>query len=351
MGSLKRGHDAINGDSHNPPVLGREAWLERMKNARRRTNPKADTEPPMSAFYSSLTDAITTDMEMIHVPLDDHGWCRGHALFDTATLDNGRVYRLGIHLDRLFAGAKNARIAMPFPGDEEANRKRMTEIVCATAVASGRRNGNIRYWLSVGPGNFGFTPKGCETAFYCVIFPSFPLPPPGHKEATVRSVPMKPKLLAETKSNNYMLNCLTAMAAQDDGGHFGIMVKPDGNIGEACVLNCVFVTKEGVMRTPPFSNILMGTTVRRVLQIAETVLVKEKGLLKDVRQEEVAEADAREAVEVFMTGGDTHIMPVIEWDGKKVGTGEVGPIAKELMTLLEEESKSGSVDMIELKYP
>eukprot|EP00746_Dinoflagellata_sp_MGD_P085614 gnl/MRDRNA2_/MRDRNA2_33880_c0_seq1.p1 gnl/MRDRNA2_/MRDRNA2_33880_c0~~gnl/MRDRNA2_/MRDRNA2_33880_c0_seq1.p1 ORF type:complete len:378 (+),score=57.95 gnl/MRDRNA2_/MRDRNA2_33880_c0_seq1:104-1237(+) len=351
ISSTKREHNGINGHSELPPVIDREAWLERMKVARRRINPMADTEPPMRAFYSSLTGAITTDLEMFHVPVDDRAFVRGHALFDTATLDNGRVYRLGIHLDRLFQGAKNARIPMPFPGDEDANRKRMTEIVCATAVASGLQNAEIRYWLSVGPGNFGFTPEGCETSFYCLIFRTFGLPPPGHKEATVRSVPMKPPLLAETKSNNYMLNCLTAMAAQDEGGQFGIMVKPDGNIGEGCGVNCVFVTKDGVLRTPPFANILKGTTVRRVLQLAEKVLVKEKGLLKEVRQEEVPELEAREAVELIMTGGDTHIMPVIEWDGKKVGSGEVGTIAKELIKLLKEEAKSGDEDVIQLKYP
>lgn len=343
----KRENGAINGHSE-PPVVDRKEWLERMKVARRRTNPKADAEPPMCAFYSSLTDAITTDLEMIQVPLDDHGFCRGHAIFDTATLDNGRVYRLAIHIDRLFAGAKRARISLPFPGDEDENRKRITQVVTATALAGGRRDAKIYFWLSAGPGNFGFTPKGCETAFYCIIFPAFRWPSKGHKEVTVRSVPMKPALLAETKSNNYLLNCLTAMAAQDEGGQFGIMVKPDGNIGEGCVLNVAIVTKEGVLRTPPFANILNGTTLRRVMELAEKVLVKEKGLLKEVRQEEVSEADAREAQELLMTAGDKTVVPVVEWDGKKVGNGEVGVIATELTKLLEEEARSGNEDVIEL---
>lgn len=36
----------------------------------------------------------------------------------------------------------------------------------------------------------------------------------GISEYTVRDVPMKPKLLANAKSNNYMLNVLTAMSSQ-----------------------------------------------------------------------------------------------------------------------------------------
>ena len=39
-------------------------------------------------------------------------------------------------------------------------------------------------------------------------------------------VPLKPPHLAELKSNNYMLNALTMMAAQDRGGTFGIGTGP-----------------------------------------------------------------------------------------------------------------------------
>ena len=75
-------------------------------------------------------------------------------------------------------------------------------------------------------------------------------------------VPLKPPLLAELKSNNYMLNALTMMAARDRGGTFGIGIDAAGNVRESCVLNVISVGADGVLRTPPFKRVLAGTTVR-----------------------------------------------------------------------------------------
>ena len=46
------------------------------------------------------------------LPIDDHAIVRGHAVFDTCTLRGGRLYRLEIHLERLLASSKPARILL-----------------------------------------------------------------------------------------------------------------------------------------------------------------------------------------------------------------------------------------------
>ena len=121
----------------------------------------------------------------------------------------------------------------------------------------------MRYWLTAGPGNLGVTPDGCTTALYILVFGGLPSDPAwsrdGIAEATVPTslVPLKPRMcaastharprparrrrgrviapstchrLAELKSNNYLLNALTAMAARDRGGKFGIVTQDDGAI-------------------------------------------------------------------------------------------------------------------------
>lgn len=341
------------------PVLDKETYRQRSVAARKRTNP---TGHFLQAMYSSLVDGIVTDPELMVMPLDDHAIIRGHAIFDTASLVNGRVYQLGEHLDRLFTSARDARLTLPFGADEAENRKRMTDIVCQTCVASGLRDGSIRYWLSAGPGNFGFTPDGCEPAFYCVAYRGGPVPSfddsiTPHNEAFIRlnEVPMKPPLLARVKSNNYMLNCLTAMEAQKKGGKFGIMVRDDDTIAESCVLNVIFVTKDRVMLTPEFGDILRGTTVRKSMELANNHLVgdasEEGKLLKEVRQQVVTMAQAKNAVEVILVGGDTHLFPVKCLDGQQVGNGGVGPVAEALNRLLLENAQRGDDQHIVLEYP
>jgi 4-amino-4-deoxychorismate lyase len=319
---------------------------------------RSTARTPARAMFSSYLGGVVTDPALMVVPIDDHLVHRGHGVFDTATLTDGRLYRLGIHTDRLLRSATLARIEHPWSHDD------IVEMVVDTAAASGLRDGSVRYWLSPGPGGFGFSPSECEEAcFYCVIFDPTSLfaggvdiMREGFSEVTVRDTPMKPELLATIKSNNYLLNVLTHMEAVDKGGMFGILVTDDGYLAEACVLNASFVTDEGDLVTPPFDGILSGTTVRRILQLAEEVLIPE-GLVRSAGQAPIR-ADSRRGTasrELFLSGGDTHIFPVTSWDGVAVGDGTVGPVARRLLELLEGEASAGpavgsAADFLEVPY-
>ena len=303
------------------------------------------------SFYSSVANAITTNVLNMAVPIDDHAIVRGHAVFDTCSLVNGRMYRLQIHLDRMFASASAARLPLPFPGDEAANRKRITEIVRATCKASGQLNCDVRFWLTAGTGNLGVTPAGCVPSFYVLCFGGLPAlknaSTDGLPEVTVPEslVPLKPRHLAELKSNNYMLNAMTAMAAKDRGGTFGIGVDASGYILESCVLNVVIVTKDGSMRTPPFERLLKGTTVRKAMELAKAHLLKGgAGLLTEVAQGPIKVVEAKQAKELILMAGDTHIFPMVSLDGEAIGDGNVGPVFKSLKELLEKDAKEGDAD-------
>jgi hypothetical protein len=79
-----------------------------------------------------------TDPALMQVPLDDHMVHRGHAVFDTASLVDGRIYRMEPHLDRLFFSASRARIKLPF------SRERMREVIEQTCSASGQTTASVR---------------------------------------------------------------------------------------------------------------------------------------------------------------------------------------------------------------
>jgi 4-amino-4-deoxychorismate lyase len=61
-------------------------------------------------LYSSFVDGVVTDPLLMTVPIDDHFVHRGHAVFDTATVANGYIYRLDVHLDRFITSAKLAKL-------------------------------------------------------------------------------------------------------------------------------------------------------------------------------------------------------------------------------------------------
>jgi len=340
----------VNGVKRKLDVLDRDAFLEKSKASRLRRGPGGHF---IKAMYNSLVDAITTDPELMVLPLDDHAIVRGHAVFDTCTLANGCVYRLGIHLDRLFKSAKLARLKLPFGESEEENRRKITDIVCETCVASGLRNAGVRFFLTAGPGNFGYTSAGCEPAFYLTVLSSEKGSDAiGTAEALVPSseVPMKPTLLATLKSNNYLLNCMLAMAAQDRGGNFGINIREDGTVAEGCVANCAIVTTDNIFITPPFEGILAGTTVRKAMQFIKEQLLGDDKEIKEVRQETLHKDQLFIAKEVMMTCGDLGVYPVISLDGRTIGDGKVGPVAKKLKELIWKEAFEGENEHIKLTY-
>ena len=48
------------------------------------------------------------------IPIDDHAIVRGHAVFDTATIVRGYLYRHRVHVDRFFESAAKAGLDFNF---------------------------------------------------------------------------------------------------------------------------------------------------------------------------------------------------------------------------------------------
>jgi 4-amino-4-deoxychorismate lyase len=100
-------------------------------------------------------------------------------------------------------------------------KEALRDIILQTVAATERGDGVfVRYWLSSGRGNFSVSPAKCETSnFYCVVHEDEPGHRVGHPGVTTAmvNVPLKPRLLANMKSKNYLLNALVAMEAEEQG--------------------------------------------------------------------------------------------------------------------------------------
>ncbi len=53
--------------------------------------------------------------------------------------------------------------------------------------------------------------------------------------------------------------------------------------------------------------------------------------------------EAKEAREAFITGAGTLVLPIVSIDGKAVGDGKAGPVAKRLRRLYIEEARRTAV--------
>ena len=85
-------------------TLTAEAVIDELRALRRRQPVK------YSAFYSSQLGGVVTDPALMVLPFDDHMVHRGHAIFDTAAIVDGRIYDLEAHLDRFIRSAAHSKL-------------------------------------------------------------------------------------------------------------------------------------------------------------------------------------------------------------------------------------------------
>src|SRR6187200_2098001 len=75
------------------------------------------------AFYSSQLGGIVTDPALMVIPFDDHMVHRGHGIFDTAGLVDGKIYDLEAHLERFLLSAERSKLRVP------ASRQEIRDII------------------------------------------------------------------------------------------------------------------------------------------------------------------------------------------------------------------------------
>ena len=297
------------------------------------------------AFYSSQLGGIVTDPALMVIPFDDHMVHRGHGVFDTAAIVDGRIYDLEAHLDRFIRSATTSRLTLP------CAREEMRDVIARTAAASGKRDGSIRYWISAGPGSLGLPPAaGAEPGFFVMIHAGLAYPDTWYSKGLrvmTTTYPIKPPLYAVTKSTNYLPNILMQMEAQEAGLDNGVFVDEAGNVGESSNMNVAFVTRDGVLKHPKFDHILSGCTSLRLLELARGL---EGNLLRGVEVCDVPVAEARGAREMLLIGSSIKVAPIVEWDGKPIGDGTPGPIARALFDVLAKDMRSARDRLLDVPY-
>lgn len=128
----------------------------------------------------------------------------------------------------------------------------------------------------------------------------------------------------------YINSALAKTEALLNGYDEAIVLGGDGQVAEASAAN-IFIVRDGTLITPTVSNdILEGITRQLVIDLARERL----GL--HVREAAIDRTELYVADEAFFCGTGAEIKPIIEIDRRKIGNGEVGPVAGTLVRLYAE---------------
>jgi branched-chain amino acid aminotransferase len=134
-------------------------------------------------------------------------------------------------------------------------------------------------------------------------------------------------------TGSYINTALAVDEAQRAGYDDAIFLTQDGHVSEASAANIFLMRKGGLVTPPVTADILEGITRDAVMELVEN----EFGM--PVAKRDVDRTELYAADEVFLTGTGYQIAPVVEIDGREVGTGEMGPIASRLQELYFEAAR------------
>ncbi|VVM05040.1 branched-chain amino acid aminotransferase [Methylacidimicrobium cyclopophantes] len=258
------------------------------------------------------------------VSVFDHGLLYGDGVFEGIRVYGGRVFRLEEHLERLFDSAKAIRLSIPLSLDD------LVKTVLECCRQNSLWDGYIRLVVTRGKGDLGLNPASCPKPTLFIIADAIRLYPASVYErglrlhtAAVRRV-SSDALEPAVKSLNYLNNILAKMEAAVSGADESLLLNEQGYVAE-CTGDNVFAFKHGELVTPPVSaGVLPGITRREILRLA-----REEGV--DAVERNMTRYDLFVADEVFLTGTAAEIVPVVEIDGRTVGTGKPGALTQRLL--------------------
>jgi D-alanine transaminase len=154
------------------------------------------------------------------------------------------------------------------------------------------------------------------------------------QQSTGISVVTRPEIRwarRDIKSVALLPNVLAKQAAKRAGAFEAWFVAADGRVSEGGSTNAWIVTGDGSIVTHPADNdILAGVMRGTLIRLAHERQLK-------VEERVFTMAEARHAVEAFITSTTAPCLPVVAIDGRSVGEGRPGPVTTRLADMLWQE--------------
>lgn len=260
----------------------------------------------------------------------DHGLLYGDGLFEGIRAYNGQVFLCKEHIDRLYDGARCLTINIPL------SKREMREVLYECLRRNNLTDAYFRLIVTRGVGDLGLNPKKCaEFGSVICIAASIELYPEsfyrtGMKVMTSAVQRSHPESLnPRVKSLNYLSNIMAKIEAVTNGYEEAVMLNHRGEVSE-CTGDNLFIVKNGALvTTPPSSVILEGCTRNCVMAVA-----RKAGI--EVRESVLSRYDLYTADEFFLTGSAAELIPVVEYDGRIIGSGKPGPVTLDLLKRFRE---------------
>jgi branched-chain amino acid aminotransferase len=273
-------------------------------------------------------DGGLVECERASVHVLTHALHYGTAVFEgirgywSERAKNLYVFRLEDHMKRLVNSAKIIGLRLNYSLED------LIGAVIRTIRANEfQENIYIRPIVFAGEGSISLDMSKIPTRVSIAAFPfGHYLKPKGVRVKVVswRRVPNYSMPVIAKASGIYLNSVLALSEAISSGYDEAILLDWRGYVSEGSGEN-VFIVRKGTIYTPPiYASILEGITRDTVIRISRDLGY---GVVeRDIAREELYIAD-----EIFISGTAAEITPVIEVDGRTIGTGSPGPLTERII--------------------
>jgi D-alanine transaminase len=253
------------------------------------------------------------------VSVDDRGFQFGDGVYEVIRTYQGRPFELEAHLRRLNRSAESLRLRQPYSVDE------WERFIAEGLRLAGFRESKIYLQITRGVAARDHVyPADLEPTVLMTIRELHPLASPvqaaGVNAMTVEDIRWG---RCDIKSLNLLPNVLARQQAKDAGVFEAILIR-NGEVTEGSVSNVVVVVNGTLVTAPEGPRILSGVTREVVLALARHERL-------EVQERYPSREQLFGAAEVFLTGTTVEVLPVVRIDGAPIGSGEVGPVTRDLM--------------------
>lgn len=265
------------------------------------------------------------------ISIFDSGFTGGVAVFDTLACWQGRLFKLERHLARFAASAHAAQIPLARSGAE------LGEVVIETVRRSGLVDSYVQLIATRG---VRASPTEWPATGTLIVY-AIPYVWIGGAEAVdrglrvvvpnTRNLPVS-SLDAKIKNFNRFHSYMAKLESDRAGADEVVMLDQAGYLTESRGAN-VFLAVNDVLYTPG-EGVLWGITRETVFEIAA-----ELGIFAEERP--LTPYDLYNADEAFFATTAGGIIPVVEADGRRIGTGIPGPLTRRIHDRYWERHEAG----------
>lgn len=258
------------------------------------------------------------------VPVEDRGYQFGDGVYEVIRTYRGEPFQFDAHLGRLERSAEAIALSLPF------RRAEWQQLIAEGLEQAGHTETKIYLQVTRGVAarDHAF-PANTPPTVVLTFREMQPLAAAVSQDG-VRALTLEDQRWGrcDIKSVNLLPNLLARQRAKEAGAFEAILLR-DGLVTEGSVSNVAVVSAGRLATAPEGPRILSGVTRAVVLELArkDGISVEERFVTSD---------ELRRADEIFLCGTTVEVLPVVQVDESRVGTGQAGPISRRLSLRFKE---------------